>query len=343
MTHMPTLDGWRGVAILCVIVSHSVYRAESAPNSVVGLILFHLGAQGVALFFAISGFLITTLLLRETEEGGIRLEAFYIRRVFRILPAAFAYLLTLVLLSRIGMIELKHGEILASALFANNYWPERSWLTAHFWSLSIEEHFYFIWPSVLAFLGRSRAVWFAIVVAIATAVWRFWGFKIDLNVHAIQRTDMRLDAFMYAGLCAIMLHEGKLLHLFNWKWLTLTSTVVLAIVYGAAIIWPDLRNLKEVAQAVVMPVIVVSTVQQPFNTIGRILEMSWLKWVGNISYSLYLWQELFLTDSFPGGMLVKVAVLFICAWLSYIMIENPFRRLARTFLHAPGAMAPTAS
>ena len=172
---IPTLDGWRAVAIGAVMVSHGfpLSSAATRPERALSYIAGHLGGLGVALFFAIRGLLITTQLLEEREHRGrISLGAFYIRRGFRILPAAYLYLAVLAISGVCGWLALRRGELSSAAFFYSNYWADRSWYTAHFWSLSMEEHFYLLWPALLAFLGVKRALAGAAALIAATALWR---------------------------------------------------------------------------------------------------------------------------------------------------------------------------
>jgi peptidoglycan/LPS O-acetylase OafA/YrhL len=167
-TYLPTLDGWRAVAITAVILCHAFGREDT--GSKINSLILSLGQQGVSLFFTISGYLITTLLLDERQRGGISLRGFYIRRAFRILPPAYIYLAAVATIGVSGLIHLAPGEILSAALVYNNYWPSRSWFTQHFWSLSMEEHFYLLWPSLLTLSGLVRAKWLALGV-----IFSFWG------------------------------------------------------------------------------------------------------------------------------------------------------------------------
>src|ERR1700722_18709415 len=159
--YLPSLDGWRAVAITAVILCHAF--GQESSNSKINSLILNLGQQGVSLFFAISGYLITTLLVDEQQRAGISLRGFYIRRAFRILPPAYIYLAVLGAMGISEIIHVTPGEILSAALVYSNYWPLHSWFTFHFWSLSIEEHFYLLWPSLLALSGLARAKWFAFV------------------------------------------------------------------------------------------------------------------------------------------------------------------------------------
>src|SRR5271168_4566722 len=135
------------------------------------------GALGVDLFFAISGFLITSRLIEERRiDGTISLKAFYVRRFFRIIPPAFAYLACAAVLGlALGWIPMNFGQLAASACFYRNYYSmgvEHSWYTGHFWSLAVEEHFYLLWPALLVWAGVKRGRILAPALAFGVAIWR---------------------------------------------------------------------------------------------------------------------------------------------------------------------------
>jgi peptidoglycan/LPS O-acetylase OafA/YrhL len=138
--YLPTLDGWRAIAILWVMEGHSkVWSHGGISNEWVR----DTGYRGVQLFFALSGFLICTRLLREeTRFGGISLRSFYTRRVFRIQPAAMTFLLVVVLLGVVGVLPQFWPGIVGAALMVRNIWPTNLapgyWYTSHFWSLAVE-------------------------------------------------------------------------------------------------------------------------------------------------------------------------------------------------------------
>jgi peptidoglycan/LPS O-acetylase OafA/YrhL len=155
---LPSLDGLRAVSILLVILGHGVGTGKSQldlHSPVLEKLFFSHSAIGVRTFFIISGFLITTLLLREKSNFGyISLPAFYTRRCLRILPAFFFYLLVIVVLDRTGFVQLPAGNLLYAVTYTMNFNPNPYWYTGHFWSLSVEEQFYLLWPLALTFLQR---------------------------------------------------------------------------------------------------------------------------------------------------------------------------------------------
>lgn len=132
--------------------------------------IYQVGQHGVAIFFVLSGFLITNLLLREQEETGtVNLGRFYLRRAFRLMPCAWGFLGMLLLISHWAPALFAPKEMVASLFFFRNYvdLDFAHPITGHFWSLLIEEQFYLFWPSLLLLLDLRRGRWFAIAAAAA--------------------------------------------------------------------------------------------------------------------------------------------------------------------------------
>lgn len=308
------------------MISHGFLMAGASTRSLraIGYIAGHLGGLGVALFFAISGYLITTLLLEDPN-----LHRFYIRRVFRIFPPAYLYLMVVAIAE-----PLRHGELASAAFFYSNYWADRSWYTAHFWSLSMEEHFYLLWPVWLVYLGARRALIAASVLIAITALWRPWSLAhLQLSYPALQRTDMRLDAFLFAGIPAILMHgpyRDHLLSVFTAAWFRILSTLTFLVAWAWALAGsaPSAGTLIESA---LLPAIVLSLVHWPRSAVFRVLESAPLRWTGRVSYGLYLWQQLFLAPP-AGAFLPRVTLTFAAATASYYLMERPLLRYAR----APG-------
>ncbi len=203
---MPTLDGWRAVAILAVLCCHAGWpTAAIAPY----------GAMGVSIFFALSGFLITRRLM---DEGRIDLASFYRRRAFRILPPIIAYLAVLWMLGF-------RGQLLASLLFVRNYitpTAPQAWYTGHFWSLAIEEHFYLLWPASLYVAGFRRARWIAPALALMVAGWRAadlhynWIGRLDPALRgSLARTDYRLGTLLFGCAIALVWDDPRVRALFE--------------------------------------------------------------------------------------------------------------------------------
>jgi peptidoglycan/LPS O-acetylase OafA/YrhL len=335
--YIPTLDGWRAVAIFWVLEGHS------RPLSVAGISnhwLRETGYRGVQLFFALSGFLICTRLLREEDRfGGISSRSFYTRRLFRIQPAAMTYLAALALLSFFGVIPIFWPGIGGAALMIRNLWPitlaPGYWYTAHFWSLAVEEHFYLLLPGFLVLFRRRRL---AILSAIGLAL-QIWGqivmrtpqLQRGLEWQVAQRTDVVISGILLGSVFSVALTYKRLFHVASAFLRPCAATL-----YTLFIFFELQRHHSSTAQAVlitVYPVLIVATALHPDTVLGRFLELPPVRFIGRISYSLYLWQELFFRgdDLFAQGSLrshvfICWCATFACAIASYYLIETPLIR-----------------
>ncbi|HUM04492.1 MAG TPA: acyltransferase [Terriglobales bacterium] len=349
--YLPTLDGWRAIAILAVLLDHVVGYSSLHQVPVLRAVS-RTGPNGVSLFFAISGFLICSRLLEEQNAfGRISLRGFYIRRVCRILPPAMLYLIVIAILSLLSVIVVEPAELLSSVFFFRNYlphsWLSRAWggYTIHYWSLAVEEHFYLLWPAALVLLGKMRARWFAVLGALGIAGWRMWEFHHHWLEHKIpglligSRTDIRLDGLLLGCLVALLLDDKRIRSLTvryykTWIWILFVAAYV-----GLQLL--QKTRTYSLTESALLPLIVAGTVIRPQTWMGRVLEVPLLKWTGRLSYSIYLWQQLFsvpalgLTPLFFQKLPLNLALLFLVAWISYEFIERPFIRLGHRLAPPP--------
>ncbi len=370
--YIPTLDGWRAVAIGCVLASHLLGNVAAEETGVVAL-----GQFGVNLFFGLSGFLITGRLIAErTATGHISLSDFYLRRGFRILPAALAALACLGVGAALHILPVSGLELTGSALFFRNYLPPNlplgtGWYTSHFWSLSLEEHFYALWPPLLARCWRGpraggasparaqaaltttttasldRLARLALGLAIAVAIWRLVEGAREVSAYGhilgphTQRTDFRLDALLCGAAVAAAFANPVVRTWWTSRRGALAWSVAAAAFVGL-IIWRGVG--PSLWQSVLIPVLIAGTAARPSDIIGRVLELAPLRWIGRISYSLYLWQQLWTPVvglPRPLGVLqqwpVNMVAVFASAALSYYVIERPLIRLGSRWRTGRGA------
>ncbi len=175
-SHIPSLDGLRAISIFLVLLGHLQYT-HGMPEFNLGIGDFaHLG---VVVFFVISGFLITRLLLAEhAKKGRVSLRLFYARRALRLFPAAFVFIFCVYLMWQAGVIQMRASDFWHAITYTTNYLPGRSWELGHLWSLSVEEQFYLLWPCAFLLLGPRRAIWAAVAAilvgpAARSASWLF--------------------------------------------------------------------------------------------------------------------------------------------------------------------------
>jgi len=175
---VPSLDGLRAISIGLVLLSHLAGTPGFPVTAKVGNIL-PLGELGVRVFFVISGFLITNLLLEEwSRRGDINLARFYFRRTFRILPPYYVLIAAVAVGAALRLIQIAPGDLMHAITYTSNYHPQRSWWIGHTWSLAVEEQFYLLWPAVLLLAGRRAGFAVAAGVVLVSpvvrlAVWQF--------------------------------------------------------------------------------------------------------------------------------------------------------------------------
>jgi peptidoglycan/LPS O-acetylase OafA/YrhL len=176
---VPGLDGLRGLSIACVLVYHAFGSPGFQPPARLWIWFRYLGELGVRVFFVLSGWLITGLLLREIErDGTIALRRFYGRRAMRLFPAFYAMLGVVALLEATGLLQLHPGDLLHAATYTLNYQLRPSWWLVHCWSLAVEEQFYLLWPALLLLLGVRRAVGGAALFVVVSPVVRAIAWKL---------------------------------------------------------------------------------------------------------------------------------------------------------------------
>lgn len=337
---IPSLDGLRAIAVLVVIWGHGAATLEQTPL-VEGLrAVLPTGYFGVQVFFVLSGFLITMLLVREREKTGrISLGSFYKRRAYRILPALYVFLLVLLVLALTGVITgIGPRDFISSALFLRDYWPtDGSWWVGHTWSLSVEEQFYILWPLLVIWLPRRIAVRVLAIgvlvsplVRLATYVLPHGNIEITLAFHT------RADALMIGCLLAFAIGTPRferavdvmLRRHLGWiavAWLPISWIATTQL----AGIW--LYTVGYIGDALAVAVIMVWMMRRPSTPFGKILNTRVMIHIGLISYSLYLYQQLFMTrhnETWFGGLTIGgLLALFVVAEVSYQLVEKPFIKL----------------
>jgi peptidoglycan/LPS O-acetylase OafA/YrhL len=314
MHRIPSLDGARAISILLVVIGH---WAELRYHSDVAGAFANLG---VRIFFIISGYLITTLLLREQEKTStIRIGEFYVRRAYRILPAALAFMaITFAIFWR----DLRWYHMLAALFYLANFDFTHPWYLGHLWSLSVEEQFYLLWPGVLK-KWRRHCVMILLGVVLFAPLYRVACHLAGLHGQADETFPAVADILAIGCLLAIF---SSRLPRIGARWaVMMVSPVILVPVYLGLrrfhltitllfVLWP-LMHLSIAG-------LLLHVVRRPY----WILNTAPVVWVGKISYSLYLWQQLFVFGEHPRPWYsVLSAVAAACA--SYYLVEQPVLRM----------------
>ncbi len=330
-SRIPSLDGMRAVSISLVVAGH---WAELRYHSDVAGAFANLG---VRIFFIISGFLITTLLLKEhAKTSTIGLREFYARRAYRILPAAMAFMLPVFV---IFWHELRWYHMAAAALYLANFDWTHPWFLGHLWSLSVEEQFYFLWPGVLKRWYRHRVAILAGVVALAP-VYRVACHVLGLHGKADETFPAVADVLAIG--CLLAIFAARLPARFAKPGPRLACMMVLLVVLVPVYVGLLHFRVTPLLLFVLWPIMHLSIAGLLLHVVERpywILNVRPVAWLGKISYSLYLWQQLFVYGNHPKPWYyVFLAVSLASA--SYYFVEQPMLRI-RERRAAARKMEPT--
>jgi peptidoglycan/LPS O-acetylase OafA/YrhL len=340
--YRPQLDGIRAIAVLGVVAFHS--RGGAFPG----------GYIGVDVFFVLSGYLITTLLMAEhASTGRVSFRRFYARRALRLLPALVLVCGITALMWALVPNLPDHRDTLYGTLAALTYTSSvvAAGGVSHLgvmlptWSLSVEEYFYLLWPVALACLialnGRSR--WIVggslVLAAISYRWWSAWGAGWDIQ-RISYGADTRAEQLLLG--CAL----AAALPMLRYRIGTAAATVG-AILLGAFVVWPgDLPSEfyfhgGSTILALTAAVLIAHTSQQPDSPFSRVLSARPLAWIGQRSYGIYLWHVPLIAlvaathTSSIVQLVVKLVLVFLLPALSYRYLETPFLRVKRRLGAAP--------
>ena len=338
---IPSLDGLRALSIGGVVVAHATGMASfQLPASVAPLVL-HLGQLGVRVFFVISGYLITSILFRELDKTGtLNVRKFYFRRTLRLMPGLYVLIGTVALLAWAGWLRLEDGDLLHAATYTMNFHHPHAWWLAHCWSLGVEEQFYLLWPAILLACGRRGGLWICAAFVLLGPVIRTWSWYhgSDAVGESFQTiADAVAAGCLLAGLRP-WLHQRPLYRRLvdsRASWLVLLGTAVTYLAF-ARFFRVEL-TVGPTALDLGIALCIDYCLRHPAGKVGRVLNSAPMVAVGVGSYSIYLWQQLFLNrtgdwrvHSFPAALLAVAAA----ATLSYFLVERPFMRLRETIERA---------
>lgn len=323
---IPSLDGIRAVAVCLVVIGH----LNGYGTSVL------LGVFGVHVFFVLSGYLITRLLQEEQAGSGrISIGAFYRRRCFRILPAAYVFMALLCLASPRSREGILYALTYSVSYHAQSVSP---WLQ-HLWSLSVEEQFYLLWPLALVLWFRRRAA-----IALAAMIFSA-GFRVFL---ALSPTWYSLDRLHFSFLgtmdsiasgCLLAIFEPEIkaaLESADSKWLA--AITIPSAWISFALLWGHSKNSHASALQsglwVVVPVLIAISIYLLMKHGYAALNSRPAILLGALSYSIYLWQQPFaIHAAFPKA--ISLGMLAVCALASYHLVERPMLALGRSARRAP--------
>ena len=352
-SYLPSIDGLRTCSVLMVILFHFGISASPAGLGVLG-------------FFVLSGFLITWLLLKELDRTGtVSVGRFYKRRFLRIFPAFYCFWFLSIALLYVRGHAVPWAHALSAFAYFSDYYsaivrPPASYYS-HTWSLAIEEQFYLFWP-VVVYLLRNKLRWLnRVVVFVIAFVWLYrpilrLGFGVNQS-YIYNAFDTRVDHIMIGCLLAILLKRGLFTAVWNWLYKRPYVSVLTAVLLAASVVAAYLDKTalyRDLVGFIVDPLLVALLLVQTLLGAGGLwnwLQTGVMRYLGKISYSLYLYQQITL---YPVRVLCKAMPVFVqlaialaftvaVASVSYYAIERPFlRRKAKLAIDPPARSAPPA-
>ena len=375
--HIKALDGIRGLAILLVLFHHaflSNFAAGGRLTQAVGE-LFHLGRMGVDLFFVLSGFLITGILL-DTRADPSFFKKFYSRRVLRIFPLYYGVLLVLLALTPLLHFNWQGMRLLFLFDLQNlrpdvisNFLLTPSLGLFHFWSLAIEEQFYFVWPAVVFFIRDRRTLFKVTVTLIACSILlRLILVAAGVGEVAIRvDTLCRADALLLGGILAMLFRSRlrpRVLRLAPTICLATISLVAVSIVFlgddgtvlptvpHAAIIPYWISGLRYSVFALCFASLIAWSLR-PASIMASVFQLRFLRFFGKYSYGIYVLHVPAITlllspirtllhgltgskgIAVAGSGILAILLSIAAAVLSFHLFEKPFLRLKRFFDYDP--------
>ena len=350
--YIPSLDGIRALAVMLVFAAHAVTIAGAAPR-LKGVVP---GEFGVTVFFFLSGYLITTLLRMEhAKMGRVSLRAFYLRRVLRIFPPLYLVLFAttaLTLVRPVPDLRITLEGVLAQATYLTNYYiVVNGWWTGHapgtwiFWSLAVEEHFYLLFPLLYLVLLRrlpSRQRQALVLAGICAAVlaWRFvlvYAFGAHKD-RVYVATDTRIDSIMFGCILGVVANPVLDRTIYSDRWwkyvwvpLALIGLLVSFVVNSSGFQWVFAYSL----QGICLFPLFIAAVRYPNWGPFQLLNLGWVKFVGVVSYSIYLmhpavlWAMKSSVDSGYIAAALALALTLGLAYAIYQVVEKPAGRLRR--------------
>lgn len=336
MKRIPSLDGFRAISILLILFCHARLSA-GFPNQLAEVAKE--AAVGVTVFFVISGFLITNLLLvEEANTGRINVRSFYIRRVLRIMPVYVLYTAFILVWRNIEPIPLSSKNLLHVFTFTVNFDSTKGWFLGHFWSLSVEEQFYIFWPAMLILLRKHLKPALCVLI-IYCCVARVIDYKFPAyQTLSLSPFFMYADAIFIGSLGGIMFFENpgilryKIFNSYIAQIAALFAICVLVYLSGhgkLALISLPFGNL---IISISILFLLFSYITPSTSVVFKFLNNKYIVHIGVLSYSIYVWQEFFVVGPFIWRTFpLNILVIYIVSLASYYLWEKPFLKLKHQF------------
>jgi peptidoglycan/LPS O-acetylase OafA/YrhL len=284
---LPSLDGFRAISIMMVLIAHIAYSLKS-PHG------YYFGDLGVRCFFVISGFLITHLLLKEEKQTGqISLRLFYARRFVRIVPVYLVFIACLFLLDATTSLHLPLCNFVTSLTYTKDFGGCGQWIDGHLWSLSVEEQFYLLWPLVLVGGNSKQRLIVALSLICACPFFRVAYYVSGGGGAFSPFTNADTIMFGCAGALLLSQYHGTIMRALN-VWPTVGRLIAVCFIAIPLFIevnfWIGVMTVPfaRTAEAAGFAYLIVSYAFVPTGIGYQLLNLRPMRFIGVISYSLYI-------------------------------------------------------
>lgn len=328
MKYIKGFDTLRALSIAMVVLAHSLPSFWLQEHRIWRLIS---GDTGVLIFFVISGYLITSLLLREKEQtGGINFKKFFARRFLRLLPPLVILYMAILILMMLGVIQETYIGLTISIVYLYNFVPNKFYTAelGHTWSLALEEQFYFTWPFIISFFrNQKKLIYLGFSAVVLSILFLLFIYPIDFmgHFHANRWFIPAISPIMIGAMLAIS--KDKILDAFSNGIVQFFAFVVL---FSSPLYIPaSLLIISPIVQSFGIAFLLLLIISHQNTSLVKILNNPVSSYIGKMSYGIYVYQGLFLRtgpgsdywfQQFPQNIILTL----VCAFLSFELLEKYF-------------------
>ncbi len=357
MKHIKGYDGLRAFSILLVVLNHMGMDEWWPQTEFFNTRFFQLfsGNAGVNVFFTLSGFLITLILIREyASKGKIHFKNFFIRRFIRLLPPLVLFYAMVIVLMATGQLNPEYKGLLISMFYLYNFVPELYYTPelGHTWSLALEEQFYLTWPFVLSWFYKGKKLPYILIggillcaVAMYAGLHLYIPFEHNGKIHSLLQDGFKPHRFFFPAVAPILIGCGAAFwvsrHGDYLKNLILTNNTItlikVVVLYSAGLYLPNVMlPYGFIFQALGVGMLLCWLYYNQEARLTKALEIAPLVYIGKISYGIYVYQGLFLTTG-PTGLLpiqqfpLNISLVILLSVMSYHLMEKPILKLKKRF------------
>lgn len=341
MKYIKGFDSLRGISIIFVLLTHlGLFHLLPENNFTRERIWMCIsGNTGVLIFFTLSGFLITKILLHEINDfQRINFKHFYIRRFLRLLPPLMVFYILIVVLMHLNMIQSTSYGFIFSILYLYNYVPNKFYTgeLGHTWSLAVEEQYYLIWPFIVNFFNKRKGFIFIIVILILCII------SLYIYPELTFTKSYKSGRWFIPAVAPIMIgsffawlideNESKYSDYFKQNKTYIWAGFILFLFP----LYSPLLKLASLIQSSGISIILIWLLFHQESKFTLILNNKFLSFIGTISYGLYIYQGLFLRTGPTGKLWIQqlpqnIILTFLTATISYYLLEKPILKIKNKY------------